>query len=76
VIPIGGELSKYREWVKGLKKYHDRHFLVWNFTDPGKRRFETKDFDDQVIDSIQQERDDSRVSLADLSRLQSRFWTS
>jgi hypothetical protein len=48
VIPIGSDLAKYREWVKLLKKNHDRHFLVWNFTDPSKRRFETKDFDEQV----------------------------
>jgi hypothetical protein len=47
-IPIGVDPSKYKEWLKGLKKYHDRHFLIWNFTDPDKRKFESKDFDDQV----------------------------
>ena len=48
-IPIGLDPSKYKEWTKGLKKYHDRHFLIWNFTDPDKRKFESKEFDDQVF---------------------------
>jgi hypothetical protein len=48
VIPLGQDSNKFREMLKGLKERHTRHYLVWNFTDPDKRKFETKEFDDQV----------------------------
>ena len=51
-LPLGNDQNKNREAIKRLKKEHDRHFVVWNFIDPDRRKFDTKDFDEQVLDVL------------------------